>query len=157
MLRFILRRLLVTIPMVLVVVSLTWGLIRLAPGNFYTGEKPLPPAIEKNIREKYGLDQPWYVQYGKMMSNTLRGDFGTVAADTRGSRSTTILRQAVPVSATLGLLAYLLALVVGIVAGHASRRCGRTRGSTTPRWRSRCSASRCRTSCSGRCWCCCSR
>ena len=44
--------------MVLVVVSLTWGLIRLAPGNFYTGEKPLPPAIERNLREKYGLDQP---------------------------------------------------------------------------------------------------
>ena len=41
MLRFIVRRLLVTVPMVLVVVSLTWGLIRLAPGNFYTGEKPI--------------------------------------------------------------------------------------------------------------------
>ena len=49
MLRFIIRRLLVTVPMVLVVVSLTWGLIRLAPGNFYSGEKPLPPAIVKNI------------------------------------------------------------------------------------------------------------
>jgi oligopeptide transport system permease protein len=49
MLRFIVRRLLVTVPMVLVVVSLTWGLIRLAPGNFYTGEKPIPPAIENNL------------------------------------------------------------------------------------------------------------
>ena len=64
MLRFVIRRLVVTLPMVLVVVSLTWALIRLAPGNFYTGEKVLPPAIEQNIREKYGLDQPWYVQYG---------------------------------------------------------------------------------------------
>ena len=52
MLRFIVRRLIVTVPMVLVVVSLTWGLIRLAPGNFYTGEKPIPPAIEKNLREE---------------------------------------------------------------------------------------------------------
>src|SRR5947207_14284 len=68
---------LVTVPMVLVVVSLTWGLIRLAPGNFYSGEKPLPPAIVKNIRDKYGLDKPWYVQYGKMLSNTLHGDFGS--------------------------------------------------------------------------------
>ena len=50
MLRFILRRLIVTLPMVLVVVSLTWGLIRLAPGNFYTGEKAIPPAIEENLR-----------------------------------------------------------------------------------------------------------
>ena len=50
--RFIIRRLLVTAPMVLVVVSLTWGLIRLAPGNFYTGEKPLPVAIERNLRRQ---------------------------------------------------------------------------------------------------------
>ena len=76
MLRFIVRRLIVTVPMVLVVVSLTWALIRLAPGNFYTGEKPIPPAIQKNLREKYGLDKPWYVQYGKMVTNTLHGDFG---------------------------------------------------------------------------------
>ncbi|MGC4082287.1 MAG: hypothetical protein QM736_09315 [Vicinamibacterales bacterium] len=44
----------VIVPMLLVVVSLTWGLIRLAPGNFYSGEKKLPPAIEKNIRENPG-------------------------------------------------------------------------------------------------------
>ena len=68
--KFILRRLFVIGPMLIVVVSLTWGLIRLAPGNFYSGEKRLPPAIEKNIREKYGLDKPWYVQYGRMLSNT---------------------------------------------------------------------------------------
>ena len=58
MFRFIVRRLLVTIPTILVVISITWALIKLAPGNFYSGEKPLPPAIEKVIREKYGLDKP---------------------------------------------------------------------------------------------------
>ena len=42
------------------VVTLTWGLIRLAPGNFYSGEKKLPPAVEATIRKKYGLDLPWY-------------------------------------------------------------------------------------------------
>ena len=46
MARFIIRRLLVIGPMLLIVISLTWGLIRLAPGNFYSGEKKLPPAIE---------------------------------------------------------------------------------------------------------------
>ena len=102
--------------MVLVVVSVTWGLIRLAPGNFYTGEKPLPPAIEKNIRERYGLDKPWYVQYGKTISSTLRGDFG-LSLRYQGQPVNTILKQAVPVSVALGLTAYLLALVVGIVAG----------------------------------------
>jgi oligopeptide transport system permease protein len=116
MLRFVVRRLLVTVPMVLVVVSLTWGLIRLAPGNFYTGEKPIPPAIEKNLREKYGLDKPWYVQYGKMISNTLHGDFGS-SLKYQGQPVNSILKNALPVSATLGLLAYLLALFVGILSG----------------------------------------
>jgi len=116
MLRFIVRRLLVTVPMVLVVVSLTWGLIRLAPGNFYSGEKPLPPAIVKNIREKYGLDKPWYVQYGKMLSNTLHGDFGS-SLKYQGQPVNAILKSALPVSATVGLLAYALALIVGIVSG----------------------------------------
>jgi len=102
--------------MVLVVVSITWGLIRLAPGNFYTGEKPIPPAIVKNLRERYGLDKPWYVQYGKTISNTLRGDFG-LSLRYQGQPVNAILKQAVPVSATLGLLAYLLALAVGIVSG----------------------------------------
>lgn len=114
--RFILRRLLVIVPMLLVVVSLTWALIRLAPGNFYSGEKKLPAAIERNIREKYGLDRPWYVQYGRMLSNTVRGDFGE-SLKYPGTTVNAILAATLPVSATLGVLAYLLALVVGITAG----------------------------------------
>jgi len=114
--RFILRRLLVIVPMLLVVVSLTWALIRLAPGNFYSGEKKLPAAIERNIREKYGLDKPWYVQYGRMLSNTVRGDFGE-SLKYPGTTVNAILAATLPVSATLGVLAYLLALVVGITAG----------------------------------------
>jgi len=106
MLRFIIRRLLVTVPMVLVVVSLTWGLIRLAPGNFYTGEKPIPAPILKNLRDKYGLDKPWYVQYGKMISNTLHGDFGS-SLKYQGQSVNTILKSALPVSATIGFLAYV--------------------------------------------------
>jgi oligopeptide transport system permease protein len=116
MLRFIVQRLLVTLPMVLVVLSLTWGLIRLAPGNFYSGERPLPPAIEQNIRAKYGLDRPWYVQYGKMVGNTVRGDFGT-SLRYEGQTVNEILGRTIPVSAAIGIMAYVLALVVGVTAG----------------------------------------
>lgn len=119
MLRFVIRRLFTTLPLVLVVVSLTWGLIRLAPGSFYTSERRLPPAVERNVREKYGLDQPWYLQYGRMLRNTVRGDFGTSLKYT-GESVNTILANAVPVSAALGGLAYLLALIVGIAAGTAA-------------------------------------
>ncbi|HEX3558597.1 MAG TPA: ABC transporter permease subunit [Pyrinomonadaceae bacterium] len=116
MFRFIVRRLIVTVPMVLIVITLTWGLIRLAPGNFYSTDKKLPPAIEKNIRAKYGLDQPWYVQYGRMMGNIVRLDFGnSLKYETETVND--ILKRTLPVSATLGVLAYLIALVVGILFG----------------------------------------
>ena len=116
MFRFIVRRLLVTLPMVLVVISLTWALIRLAPGNFYEGEKKLPASIEKNIRAKYGLDQPWYVQYGRVMGNVLRLDFGN-SLRYENETVNDILRRTVPVSAAIGACAYLLALAVGITFG----------------------------------------
>ena len=116
MLRFIIRRLLITIPMVLIIVTLTWGLIRLAPGNFYETEKKIPAAIVKNIREKYGLDKPWYVQYGKMMGRLVKGDFGD-SLTYPGQSVNQILWRALPISATLGILAYLLALAVGLTTG----------------------------------------
>ena len=116
MFRFVLRRLLVTVPMVLVVITLTWALIRLAPGNFYQNERPLPPAIEKNIRARYGLDKPWYVQYGKVMGGILRLDFGS-SLRYENETVNDILRRTVPISAAIGTLAYLLALVVGITTG----------------------------------------
>lgn len=117
MLRFIIRRLLITIPTILVVITITWGLIKLAPGNFYSGEKRLPPAIEKNIREKYGLDKPWYQQYGKTMWNIVRHlDFGT-SLRFEGQSVNGIIWRSLPVSAAVGILAYLLALLVGITTG----------------------------------------
>jgi oligopeptide transport system permease protein len=116
MISFIIKRLLITIPTILIVITLTWGLIRLAPGNFYTGDKPIPRAIENNIREKYGLNRPWYTQYAKTMGNILRLDFGT-SLKYEGQSVNKIIARSLPVSAAVGLTAYVLALVVGIVLG----------------------------------------
>jgi oligopeptide transport system permease protein len=120
MLRFIIRRLLITIPTILVVITITWGLIRLAPGNFYTGEKRLPAAIEKNIREKYGLDKPWYEQYRRTMWGIIRHlDFGT-SLKYEGQSVNAIIARSFPKSATIGILAYLLALIVGVFVGSVA-------------------------------------
>jgi len=116
MLSYIIRRLLIIIPMALLVVTVTWGLIRMAPGNFYTGEKNLPPAIEENIKRKYGLDKPFYQQYLIMMGNIVRGDFGE-SLKYEGQSVNEIIRRHFPYSATIGLLAYLLALAIGLTAG----------------------------------------
>jgi len=116
MLRFIIRRVVIIIPMLFIIVSITWMLIRLAPGNFYTGEKKLTPAVEQNLREKYGLNRPWYVQYGRVLRNIARFDFGT-SLKYEGQSVNQILWRALPVSAALGLTAYLLALLIGITTG----------------------------------------
>jgi len=116
MLRFIIRRILVTIPTILVVITLTWGLIRLAPGNFYTGEKKLAKEVEANLRERYGLNKPWYAQYARTMSHIARLDFG-VSLSYRNQSVNHIIAQSFPISAAVGLLAYLLALGVGIPLG----------------------------------------
>jgi oligopeptide transport system permease protein len=116
MLNFILRRLLIIIPMALLVVTLTWGLIRIAPGTFYSSEKKLPPAIEENIKRKYGLDKPWYQQYGLMIYNVVRLDFGD-SLKYPGQTVNEIIWRHLPYSATIGFLAYLLALIIGLVAG----------------------------------------
>jgi oligopeptide transport system permease protein len=119
MLRFIIRRVVVIIPMLVIVISLTWVLVRLAPGNFYTGEKKLAPAIEANLREKYGLNRPWYVQYGKVLKNVARLDFGS-SLKYEGQSVNQILWRGLPVSAAVGISAYLIALIVGISTGALS-------------------------------------
>ena len=116
MLSFIIRRLLVILPMVLLVITIAWALIRLAPGDFYATERGLPPAVEKNIRLKYGLDDPWYVQYGKLMRQLAVLDFG-FSRKYQEQTVNEILRRTLPVSITIGLTAYLIALVLGLTFG----------------------------------------
>lgn len=140
MLSYIIRRLLIIIPMALLVVTLTWGLIRMAPGSFYSGEKKLPPAVEENIKRKYGLDKPVWKQYLIMMGNItcrVKADdeistnglqFGAAGVNFKcfdfgdslkyeGQSVNEIIRRHFPYSATIGILAYLLALILGLTAG----------------------------------------
>ncbi|MBA3695067.1 MAG: ABC transporter permease [Acidobacteria bacterium] len=116
MLSYIIRRLLIIIPMALLVVTVTWVLIRMAPGNFYSSEKKLPAAVEANIKKKYGLDKPVIQQYGIMMWNIVRGDFGD-SLKYEGQSVNEIIRRHFPYSATIGVLAYILALILGLAAG----------------------------------------
>ena len=116
MLSYIIRRLLIIIPMALLVVTVTWILIRMAPGSFYSAEKKLPPAVEANIKKKYGLDKPVIQQYGLMMWNIVRGDFGD-SLKYEGQSVNEIIARHFPYSATIGVLAYILALILGLTAG----------------------------------------
>jgi len=135
--RFILRRLLVMGPMVLVVLTITFMMVNLAPGSPFSQARALPPVVEANLKAKYGFDQPRWKQYVRFMGRIVGfttdeagriswqpyPDFGE-SIKYRDRRVNDIIKESLPVSVVLGVTAYCLALVVGIVVGSfaASRR-----------------------------------
>ncbi len=117
MLRFIVRRLLVTVPMVLVVVVADVGTHPARARQLLRGrEEAARPPSRRTSAPSTGSTSRWYVQYGRMMGNILRLDFGNSLRYENESVND-ILRRTVPVSAAIGTCAYLLALVVGITLG----------------------------------------
>ena len=76
MLTYILRRLLIAIPTLFLVITLTFFLMRAAPGGPFTMARKLPPQIEKNVAAKYGMDKPLPVQFGNYLLDIAQGDFG---------------------------------------------------------------------------------
>lgn len=116
MLKFIVRRVLWTIPVLLLVILFTFLLMKAIPGGPFTGEKSLPPEILANMNAKYGLDRPWYEQYARYVYHAFQGDLGV--SMTQKSRTVMdIIGSAFPVSMQLGVQAFLLALLIGLPAG----------------------------------------
>jgi oligopeptide transport system permease protein len=95
-------------------------LVHLAPGGPFDSErKPASPEIERNIKAKYHLDEPIWKQYGRYLGDLLRGDFG-VSLKYRNHNVNDIIAQGLPVSATLGFLAFCFAMAVGLPLGFFS-------------------------------------
>jgi ABC-type dipeptide/oligopeptide/nickel transport system permease component len=117
---FILRRLLWTIPVILLVIFLTFVLMRQIEGNpFRTSERAVPESIQENLERKYGLDRPWYVQYAKYVQGVFTLDFGPSLV-LRNRSVNDIVSDHFPVSIELGGLAMLFALVLGVPLGMLS-------------------------------------
>ncbi len=121
MLRLIWHRLLVAIPTLLVLIVLAFVLMRLAPGGPFASERNLPPVVEANLNERYGLDQPLGSQLLRYLSNLARGDFGP-SLYYRDHDVADLIREGFPTSLRLGLAAILLALVAGVTVGIAAAR-----------------------------------
>ncbi len=116
MLKFILRRLLELIPVLLISITLVFFMVRLAPGGPFTAEKSFTAEAIERLNEHYGLDKPIMVQYGNYLLNLLKGDLGP--SFQYPSRTVNdIIKETFPVSLELGALAMLFALVVGLIAG----------------------------------------
>ncbi|MGO4705744.1 ABC transporter permease subunit [Microvirga sp. 2MCAF38] len=112
MLSYILRRLLSAIPTLLVIVTIAFFLIRLAPGGPFDLERPLEAKVMENLNKIYQLDKPLIQQYWLYLSAVARGDFGP-SFILRDFTVRELFAQGLPVSMTLGGLALLLAIFVG--------------------------------------------
>jgi ABC-type dipeptide/oligopeptide/nickel transport system permease component len=97
----------------------TFGLGHTIPGGPFDKEKPLPAEIIANLEAYYGLDDPLWKQYTDYLWNALHGDFGP-SYSSRSRTVNDIMRAHFPVSAQLGVLALIVAMVVGIPLGMVS-------------------------------------
>lgn len=136
MIRFILKRLFISIPVIFILATITFCFMRIIPGGPFDKDKVIPPEIKKNIEAKYDLDKPtflnfrefpekkWFhmvteTQYFYYMSDLIRGDLGP-SYKYLGRNVTDIIKDSLPVSIELGIYALLLAFFLGIPLGIIS-------------------------------------
>jgi oligopeptide transport system permease protein len=120
MLKFVVRRVLWTIPIILLVIFMTFWMMRAIKGSpFRKSDKAVPPAVLANLNRKFGLDKPWYIQYERYVVGVARFDFGPSLV-LRDQSVNDIVKEHFPISAELGGFAMLLAMVVGIPMGILS-------------------------------------
>jgi oligopeptide transport system permease protein len=117
--RYIIKRVLLALISLFAIITLTYFLMNLMPGDPFMSEK----ASEENraiLIAKYGLDQPVYVQYARYLKNLFHGDMGTSYVLQKGRAVKDIIFESFQVSMGLGVRALLLAIVVGIILGCVS-------------------------------------
>ncbi len=115
--RFIARRLLLTIPVLIGASFLIFAMVYALPGDpirALAGDRPLSEAVQAQLRDEYNLDDPLYLQYLKYAGGLLQGDFGT---DFSGRAVLDTIEQRLPVTAKLALTAVVIEAIVGLTAG----------------------------------------
>jgi oligopeptide transport system permease protein len=113
---YVARRILTGIPTLLVIVTVAFFMMRIAPGGPFDRERALPPEIERNVLAAYDLDQPLILQYGHYLLGVLHGDFGP-SFKYRDFTVAELLWTGFPASLKVGGLAILLAVLLGITLG----------------------------------------
>jgi oligopeptide transport system permease protein len=116
MLGYVLRRILVAVPTILVIITVAFFMMRIAPGGPFDLERPMPEEIRQNILAAYGMDQPVWKQYLDYLAGLARGDLGP-SLKFRDMDVADIIGQGFPVSATIGALSMGLAVLIGTLFG----------------------------------------
>ncbi|GLH63590.1 oligopeptide transport system permease protein OppB [Parageobacillus sp. G301] len=116
LLRYISKRLLYMLMSLFLIVTVTFFLMRAAPGGPFSSEKQVPPEIEKNLNEYYGLDRPWYIQYFDYLVSIAKWDFGP-SFKYKGQTVNDLINEGFPVSFFLGMESLLIAISIGVLLG----------------------------------------
>lgn len=116
MLGFVLRRVLIAIPTILVIITVAFFMMRLAPGGPFDSERRLPPDVQERLLANFGLDKPLHEQYFDYMGGLVQGDLGP-SMTYRDKTVADLIVEGFPVSATIGLASVLLAVFVGTLLG----------------------------------------
>jgi len=119
MARYFIRRVLSLIPTLLIIVTLSFFMIRLAPGGPFAREKEVPEMILQNLLKRYHMDEPLGKQYLRYLGDIIRWDLGP-SFRYRDVTVNEIIDQGLPVSMTLGITSLLLAVVSGVSVGIIS-------------------------------------
>lgn len=117
--RFIVRRLLSTIPTLFVIVTLSFFLIRMAPGGPFAREKKVPPEILENLMKAYHMDEPLLKQYMRYVGGVLKFDLGP-SFKYKDQTVNDLLGATFPVSLTLGIISLIVATILGTLVGIIS-------------------------------------
>ncbi|HUD49797.1 MAG TPA: ABC transporter permease [Candidatus Baltobacteraceae bacterium] len=114
---YFLRRIFFFVPLLLLISFLAFGLVHLMPGGPFDNERrPASPEIERHLRAKYHLDEPFLKQYLRYLNGILHGDFGP-SMKYRNHSVSDIIMEGLPVSLTLGAMAFCFAMGAGIPLG----------------------------------------
>ncbi|WP_102271818.1 ABC transporter permease [Cytobacillus massiliigabonensis] len=116
MAKYIGKRLLYMLISLWLIITATFFFMRIAPGNPFTSEKQLPPEIEANLNAHYGLDKPWYAQYGDYLLKVVKWDFGP-SFKYKSQTVNDLISEGFPVSFILGMEAIFLAVAFGLILG----------------------------------------
>jgi oligopeptide transport system permease protein len=116
MTRYFFTRLAGAIPTLFIIITITFFLMRAAPGGPFDQEQALPPEIQANLQRAYGLDQPVWTQYGRYLKSLVQGDFGP-SFKYKDFTVTELIAQGFPVTLQLGIMAIALALFLGVPLG----------------------------------------
>ena len=117
MLKYIVKRLLLALVTIWAVATITFFLMNMVPGGPFLSEKAISPQATAALEAKYGLDKPLLQRYATYMTDALHGDFGD-SLKQRGRTVMDIITMKFPISARLGGISVLVALIIGIPLGY---------------------------------------